>query len=331
MKKNYLSAIALAIGAVVQAREISKNEFGQEIISSSPNYPQRVVNTENSVLWEQAVSEADTKYSITSSHFELAGWGMYAADDFKFETESTINSILFYGSQSEQDGAEYINSVDLYFYEDEDNSPAGNPAEEGSEILKLEIDYNSDFVTVEPGVDSFLGNKVYTIDLEGYFGEGITLDSGPYWLSIVFNLNLEENDFNIRWLWSDSEADNMNPPKLISPNPDGDLFIPEWTPISQIGFPMTSMAFTLFGEDGQLGTSDLDHAALSVYPNPAVEVLYVKGVDAIENVAVYSVTGQLQNTLFKNDEVNVSGLASGMYIVHIKTADGTVEKKFIKK
>lgn len=256
---------------------------------------------------------------------------MYSADDFKLENEATVNSILFYGSQYDEDGADYINSIQLYFYEDENNSPAGNPAEEGSEILKLEIDYNSDFVTVEPGVDSFMGNKIYSIDLEGYFGEGISFDSGTYWLSIVFNLNLEENDFDIRWVWSDSEADNLNPPKLISPNPDSGLFIPEWTPISEIGFPITSMAFTLFGEGGQLGTSDFDQTSISVFPNPAEANLHIKGVDNIEDISVYSVTGQVQNISFKNDEVDVSALSSGVYIIRIKTADGIAEKKFIKK
>lgn len=324
-------ALALAFGAYLQAQEVSQNSFGQQIKSSSTSTSEKTENSENSVLWEQAVSEAEMKYSITSSHFELAGWGMYAADDFKLETESIINSILFYGSQSAEDGADYINAIELYFYEDENNSPAGNPEEEGSEILKLTIEYDSEFVTVEPGVDAFLGNKVYTIDLEGYFGEGITLEGGVYWLSIVYNLNLEENDFNIRWLWSDSEADNMNPPKLIAPNPDGDLFFPEWIPISDVGFPMESMAFTLFGEEGQLATSEFDQTTISVFPNPAVNNLNIQGVDNIEDVSVYSVTGQLENVSFKNKEVDISGLSSGVYSIRIKTAAGIVNKKFIKK
>lgn len=332
MKKFYITALALAFGVALHAQEVSKTPFGQQIQSSSNSVNKPTIEDEDSVLWEQAVSTDDMKYSITSSHYDLAEWGMYAADDFKFDVESTINSILFYGSQSDPDGKDYINGVNIYFYEDENDSPAGNPAEEGSEILHLTIDYDSEFVDVQPGEDAFLGNKIYAIDLEGYFGEGITLDSGTYWISIVFNLELEENDFDIRWLWSDSEADNMNPPKLIAPNPDGDLYFPEWTPISDIGFPMSSMAFTLYGEEGVLSTTIFDQADISIYPNPVQNELFFKGTlaDDIESVTIFNSIGQLENVIYKNGIADVSHLSSGVYIVRIKTSNGVVSKKLIK-
>lgn len=330
MKKLYITTLALALGIGMHAQEITKSVLGQEVHSSTTTVNRPTLDDDT--IWDQPMSTAETKYSITSSDYALAGWGMYVADDFEFQAKSTINSILFYGSQSAEDGGEYINGIDIYFYEDENGNPAGHPGDQGSEILKLTVDYNSEFVDVQPGEDFFLGNKIYTIDLEGYFGEGITLDGGLYWISIVYDLNLEENDFDIRWLWSDSQADNLTRPKIIAPNPEGDLYIANWTLISDLAFPMTSMAFTLYGEEGVLSTTIFDKNDIAIYPNPVINELFFQGALAkeIESVTIINAIGQVENTNYKDGKVDVSHLSSGVYIAQIKTSKGIVSKKLIK-
>ena len=70
---------------------------------------------------------------------------------------------------------------------------------------------------------------------------------------------------------------------------------------------------------------------VAVYPNPAVDVVNIEMASAINSVAVYSVSGAAVNADVNVNgnkaTINVSGLASGMYIAKINNT--TV--RFIKK
>lgn len=66
-----------------------------------------------------------------------------------------------------------------------------------------------------------------------------------------------------------------------------------------------------------------------VYPNPVTDVLYIK--EAVEEVTVYSIGGQL---IYKDKEVStilVSDWTSGVYIVVLKTKAGMQQYKVIKR
>ena len=56
--------------------------------------------------------------------------------------------------------------------------------------------------------------------------------------------------------------------------------------------------------------------SVSVYPNPATDVIYIQGVDAAE-VQVFNTLGQLVKTVRGTNEVNVSELANGHYLLRI--------------
>ena len=75
---------------------------------------------------------------------------------------------------------------------------------------------------------------------------------------------------------------------------------------------------------------------VTLYPNPAKEFVDVR-VDGDVNVIdmeVYDVYGKLINTVNVIDNmtrINVSGMANGMYFVRVKTEQGMVTKRFVKK
>ncbi len=77
-------------------------------------------------------------------------------------------------------------------------------------------------------------------------------------------------------------------------------------------------------------TADL----LKVYPNPTQDLLnlHLNGGQEFESVVVYNLTGQVVynvNGLQTNRaQINVSNLQDGLYIVSLKGAKGTVNKKF---
>ncbi|AWK03841.1 pectate lyase [Flavobacterium crocinum] len=70
---------------------------------------------------------------------------------------------------------------------------------------------------------------------------------------------------------------------------------------------------------------------LVVYPNPIVNQMYITS-DNVQKVEVYNILGSLVKTVEKNTEsIDMSHLTSGHYIVKIKTDQGTITKKIIKK
>ena len=70
---------------------------------------------------------------------------------------------------------------------------------------------------------------------------------------------------------------------------------------------------------------------VTVYPNPAVSDLYIKGAIA-EEVNIYSVSGKFYiSARPENNKVDVSSLAPGIYTILIKSDKGIAHLQFIKK
>ncbi len=72
--------------------------------------------------------------------------------------------------------------------------------------------------------------------------------------------------------------------------------------------------------------------AISIYPNPFKDVLYLErsGI-AVESLRIYDLNGQLikEETLDHN-QIEISQLSKGIYILHIETAVGILREKLIK-
>lgn len=56
-------------------------------------------------------------------------------------------------------------------------------------------------------------------------------------------------------------------------------------------------------------------------PNPAKDRVIVEGIEAAE-VQVYNALGQLVKTVQNANEINVSDLMEGIYLLRITVADG---------
>ena len=87
-----------------------------------------------------------------------------------------------------------------------------------------------------------------------------------------------------------------------------------------------------------LGTTDNVLSSISMYPNPANDVFTITNGTGIllEKAAIYDVNGKLVNTINLQDmttekTIDVSALASGVYMVQISSNNATVVKRLIKK
>lgn len=81
------------------------------------------------------------------------------------------------------------------------------------------------------------------------------------------------------------------------------------------------------------GTLSLKNNSLykvSIYPNPAQNIIKISGIDNINTINIYSVLGKLEQRGKNSNSIDVSNLSKGIYILQIVKDSETIEKKFIK-
>jgi hypothetical protein len=71
------------------------------------------------------------------------------------------------------------------------------------------------------------------------------------------------------------------------------------------------------------GLDDPTESLLSVWPNPATETVHIEGSEVAE-VQVYNAMGQLVKTVQGSNEINVSSLAEGVYLLRVTAIDGNM-------
>lgn len=82
--------------------------------------------------------------------------------------------------------------------------------------------------------------------------------------------------------------------------------------------------------------SDVDFMSetMTVFPNPVKETLFINthNGESVLNIQIYDLLGKLVNNKeMIGRELDVNDLKSGIYLLEIKTTDGVVTKKIIKK
>jgi hypothetical protein len=83
-----------------------------------------------------------------------------------------------------------------------------------------------------------------------------------------------------------------------------------------------------------LGTQDVSQNTVSFYPNPVENVLHLNSKENIDSVAVYSITGQKVSNITFNEnrtELNLSNLASGVYLVKVYSNGNVENLKVVKQ
>ena len=82
--------------------------------------------------------------------------------------------------------------------------------------------------------------------------------------------------------------------------------------------------------DSSLSVSEQELMSLSIYPNPATDIISIKGVENIKSIKVYSILGALEKEVFNTNQVDISELSSGIHL--IKIDNGAIySKKIIKQ
>ena len=74
-----------------------------------------------------------------------------------------------------------------------------------------------------------------------------------------------------------------------------------------------------------------DRIAFTIYPNPVSDILNIKTQDEVLNVMIYDISGRQINTRINNNQIDVSDLTKGFYIINVVTDRASYQQKFIKK
>lgn len=80
-----------------------------------------------------------------------------------------------------------------------------------------------------------------------------------------------------------------------------------------------------------MAVSNASKNSLSIYPNPATDVVNIKTDSKVNSVEVYDLAGKKINVNFADNKVNVADLAKGNYILKVNDDKGSSTLKFIKK
>ncbi|SHL75905.1 BspA family leucine-rich repeat surface protein [Chryseobacterium polytrichastri] len=81
-----------------------------------------------------------------------------------------------------------------------------------------------------------------------------------------------------------------------------------------------------------LSTSENSLSQISIYPNPAQDIVYVKNLSDAKNFIITDLSGRIiTKDTFQNDHINISNLIKGSYILQIIAKDKIHTFKFIKK
>lgn len=142
--------------------------------------------------------------------------------------------------------------------------------------------------------------------------------------------NLVLNQSNVVWYASINDSQNgVNPLPSYTPLVNGTTYYA--VIIGANGCPSIPFAVTV---DVYLSNDEFDKEGLKYYPNPVNDVLNIDYVEPIRFVEVFDLLGKRVKTLNANDQnvqIDLSDLASGTYMIQLKTDSKTQFIKVIKK
>jgi hypothetical protein len=199
--------------------------------------------------------------------------------------------------------------------------------------------YESDWHNVDPGFtnnEDLMDEWVSFIVSNGTPGAPGGGDKMPWWRT-----NQTDNIWEPDWppLADLSYSDGTLNGGAMGGYPLGDL---NWYLDDKASWEMTNESEALIAmmKNPNVGIEeneiDAQSSLISVYPNPASDMLYINSASELNSVMVYDVVGQLVKQVnldrsFTSD-LDISDLNNGVYILQVETVSGEYSSsKFVKK
>lgn len=278
-----------------------------------------------------------------------------AQDQEGVEKALTSNSSLEVGDTSAACGSEY-GTAESYYFKLFDMEEL-----EVSDVFHIQsVDFGVEVISLAAGLDAIDVNvDIYTTGLnnfpatwggDDYFNAGSTTvrvkeeDEGQLVTAhfddpidvlvgqnVVVRISHEDLEgMAIFFIGSNGEPDSQT--SYLAADDCGIAFP---TPVAEVGFPEMHIIMVLNGTEGYLGMQDFANAELSLYPNPASDQFNItSGNETIHSVVVRDILGKTVATYNVDgleQNVNISNLPKGMYLVEVELETGKAVQKLIKK
>ena len=224
----------------------------------------------------------------------------------------------------------------------------------GNNILKFEYEfYGTDVFNVHGSITSLGPNLINII-----FQSNLNRIGANYWdtasiKSIVLkNYNTTPFPYNV-WIKAEMFIDynaknvyfyiptlNLQTTAKISHNriPDNiHFYISNLNQLSVVKLDNIKLSALQTLPTYILSTNEQLAAKFNMYPNPATNIVNITNAEnmLVNQVTVYDISGKQLSTQTYNNEadiqLNIEHLASGTYILHLQTKQGTAVKKLVKK
>ena len=188
------------------------------------------------------------------------------------------------------------------------------------EFVLYSIDANDEFTPVA-GVGIENRGYIYTIKNANYGFDYATAEWTPnVWVNIKIEISATEIKYYVNNVLQNTVAN--------------------FTGLDVLGF---NMLHNNYGNDAyydnfvitssNLSSNPFENVSVTAYPNPVNDVISIAVPNEVQitQVAVYNITGQEVLTTNQTQNINVSQLASGTYLLKATSANGTtLTKKIIK-
>ena len=96
------------------------------------------------------------------------------------------------------------------------------------------------------------------------------------------------------------------------------------------GSPLSESNKPIWGTCPTAGLEDENLLAISIYPNPTDNTLFISGNKTPITVSIYNVLGKEVLSIKNTNNINVEALPSGVYMIRISDGVGQTNRKFIK-
>lgn len=307
MKKITLfAAVLLSVGAL----------SAQSSISGNPNAP---VATGNGTAPERNGGEIVLTNSNNPTDVTAGGVACWSSATGEYRNNSFYRSYDL-GEYGVTEGDFNITSVEY-----------GQGSADDGKVINLNI-YTADNLDLEVATLTLVDGTTHVsssaddLSLVVVDNLDITVPGGSI---VVFEVNAGDSGTNTgETFFPGNNADGETADSYLMAA-DCSVNVP--TPVGDVTGTPESYVMNVVGEP-ILSVGENALSSISVYPNPASDVLNIEAPASVDikSVAIFDVLGKRSNAALVNGQINISDLARGVYILNIETSAGTITEKIVK-
>ncbi len=156
----------------------------------------------------------------------------------------------------------------------------------------------------------------------------INVNSAPTATASLTGNGIQADEQGMNYQWIDCAANEPVPgatSQQFTPSSSGQYAVV----VSNGGCETTSDCI-LFST-GTTGIADISGHSFRIYPNPAVDKLFIETDEQIENIRIVDYKGQVVTNVAGAAMIDVSNLNAGIYFIELTTRDGGVTASKIVK